>query len=153
LVDAGKIRSIGVSNFDVEDLQEAQSALRRERLACNQVLYHLGQRSVEAHELPYCRANGIAFVAYTPFGRGDWVDAPGAHDLEAIATRHGVTPHAVILAFLTRSEGTFTVPKSSTVAHARENAAAGDLELTADEIATIDRAYPVRARRGGLPTL
>jgi diketogulonate reductase-like aldo/keto reductase len=153
LVADGKIRSLGVSNFDVADLQEAQAALTRERIACNQVLYHLGERTVEAHELPFCREHGIALVAYTPFGRGDWRDAPGARDLDAIAKQHGVTAHAVILAFLTRTDGTFAIPKASTPAHARENAAAGDLRLSSAEIATIERAYPLRARRGGLPTL
>jgi diketogulonate reductase-like aldo/keto reductase len=153
LVADGKIRSLGVSNFDVADLQEAQAALARERIACNQVLYHLGERTVEAHELPYCREHGIALVAYTPFGRGDWRDAPGARDLDAIARRHGVTAHAVILAFLTRTDGTFAIPKASSPAHARENAAAGDVRLTPDDVATIERAFPLRARRGGLPTL
>ena len=153
LVTDGKIRSLGVSNFDVADLQEAQAALTRERIACNQVLYHLGERSVEAHELPFCREHGIALVAYTPFGRGDWTDAHGAADLRAIAQRHAVSAHAVILAFLTRTEGTFAIPKAATIAHARENAAAGELHLTSDEIATIETAYPLRARRGGLPTL
>jgi diketogulonate reductase-like aldo/keto reductase len=153
LVTEGKIRTLGVSNFDVGDLQEAQAALTRERIACNQVLYHLGERSLEAHELPYCREHGIALVAYTPFGRGDWTDAPGAHAIEQIARERGVTPHAVILAFLTRTDGTFAIPKAATVAHVRENAAAGDLHLSSDEIAAIDRGFPVRPRRGGLPTL
>jgi diketogulonate reductase-like aldo/keto reductase len=153
LVADGKIRSLGVSNFDVADLQEAQAALTRERIACNQVLYHLGERTVEAHELPFCREHGIALVAYTPFGRGDWRDAPGARDLDAIAKQHGVTAHAVILAFLTRTDGTFAIPKASTPAHARENAAAGDLRLSSAENATIERADPLRVRRGGLPTL
>jgi diketogulonate reductase-like aldo/keto reductase len=153
LVADGKIRSLGVSNFAVEDLRDAQASLERERIACNQVLYHLGERSIEAHEIPYCRDAGIAVVAYTPFGRGDWTDASGARDLAAIARAHDVTPHAVILAFLTRADGTFAIPKASTVAHVHDNAAAGALRLTADEIATIDRAFPVRRRRGGLPTL
>jgi len=153
LVADGKIRSLGVSNFDVADLQEAQAALTRERIACNQVLYHLGERTVEAHELPYCREHGIALVAYTPFGRGDWNEGAGARELAAIAQAHGVTSHAVILAFLTRTEGTFAIPKAATLAHARDNAAGGELRLNSDEIAAIERAYPLRARRGGLPTL
>jgi diketogulonate reductase-like aldo/keto reductase len=153
LAAEGKIRTLGVSNFDVADLQEAQAALTRERIACNQVLYHLGERTVEAHELPYCREHGIALVAYTPFGRGDWSDANGARDLAAIATAHGVTAHAVILAFLTRTDGTFAIPKAASVEHVRANAAGGELRLNSDEIATIERAFPLRARRGGLPTL
>jgi diketogulonate reductase-like aldo/keto reductase len=152
LVAAGTIRSLGVSNFDVADLQEAQAALTRERIACNQVLYHLGERTIEAHEVPFCEANGIATVAYTPFGRGDWHDAAGASELERIAQAHGVTAHAVILAFLTREPLSFAIPKSSNLAHVKENAA-GALRLSAAEITAIDRAFPARKRRGGLPTL
>jgi diketogulonate reductase-like aldo/keto reductase len=153
LVADGDIRQLGVSNFDVDDLREAQAALTRERIACNQVLYHLGERSIEAHEVPYCRDAGIAIVAYTPFGRGDWEDGAGAQVLERIARQHDATPHAVILAFLTRNEGTFAIPKAATIAHVGDNARGGEIRLSADEVAAIDAAFPVRRRRGGLPTL
>jgi diketogulonate reductase-like aldo/keto reductase len=153
LVADGAIRSLGVSNFGIDDLREAQSLLKREQIACNQVLYHLGERSIEEHEIPFCRAAGIATVAYTPFGKGDWRDSPGTKELQRIAVAHKTSAHAVILAFLTRDELTFAIPKASTVAHVAENAAGGRLRLTAEEIAAIDRAFPVRRRRGGLPTL
>ena len=153
LVTEGKIRSLGVSNFDVDDLREAQAALTRERIACNQVLYHLGERTIEEHELPWCRTNDVAIVAYTPFGRGDWRDAPGVHALDAVALKHGAAPRQVILAFLTRDPIVFAVPKAATLAHLEENAAAGDLRLDQDDVAAIARAFPVRKRRGGIPTL
>jgi diketogulonate reductase-like aldo/keto reductase len=153
LVADGAIRSLGVSNFDVADLREAQGALKREKIACNQVLYHLGERTIEEHEIPFSQKAGIATVAYTPFGRGDWNGSPGAKELERIAKAHGVTAHAVILAFLTREELTFAIPKASKPAHVGDNAAAGNFRLTPDEIAAIDRAFPARKRRGGLPSL
>ena len=153
LVGDGKIRALGVSNFEVDDLEEARAALEREEIACNQVLYHLGERTIEDHELPYCREHGIAITAYTPFGRGDWTDGRGAHVLEEVARKHAATPRQVILAFLTRDPNVFTIPKSSTVAHVEENAAAGDLRLDDEDVARIDKAFPVRNRRGGLPTL
>ena len=153
LVQDGKTRSLGVSNFDVQDLEEAQVALEREPIACNQVLYHLGERTIEDHELPYCRERGIAIVAYTPFGRGDWTDRPGAHVLDEIARKHGATPRQVILAFLTRDPVAFTIPKAATVPHVEENAGAGDLRLDDEDVAAIDRAFPVRRRRGGIPSL
>ena len=153
LVRDGKIRALGVSNFDVDDLEEAAAALEREPIACNQVLYHLGERTIEAHEIPYCREKNIAIVGYTPFGRGDWSDHRGAHTLERVAAKHGATPRQVILAFLTREPGTFTIPKAATIPHVEENAAAGDLRLDADDIAAIDEAFPARKRRGGIPTL
>lgn len=153
LLDDGKIRALGVSNFEPADLEEAQAALRRAKLACNQVLYNLGERTVEDHELPWGRAHDVALVGYTPFGRGDWTDRPGARVLADIAHEHGVTARAVILAFLTRDPLAFTIPKASTVAHVDENAAAGGVQLSDDEIARIDAAFPKRKRRGGLPTL
>jgi len=153
LVRDGKTRSLGVSNFSVNDLEEAQVALEHEPIACNQVLYNLGERSVEEHEFPYCRERGIAIVGYTPFGRGDWADRPGAHVLEELAHKHGATPRQVILAFLTRDPIAFTIPKAATVAHTEENAAAGDLRLDAADVAAIDQAFPAKRRRGGLPTL
>ena len=153
LVRDGKIRALGVSNFEVADLEEASTALETERIACNQVLYHLGERSVEAHEAMYCAEHGIAIVGYTPFGRGDWTDRPGARVVEEIARKHGAAPHAVILAFLTRQPINFVIPKSSMLGHVEENAAAGDLRLDSAEIAAIDKAFPAKRRRGGLPTL
>ena len=153
LVRDGKIRSLGVSNFDVGDLQEAAAALEREPLACNQVLYHLGERSVETHEIPYAREHQIAIVAYTPFGRGDWAEGPGRRTLAAVAKKHGATERQVVLAFLTREPNVFTIPKASTLAHVEENAGAGDLRLDAEDAAAIDAAFPVARRRGGIPTL
>jgi len=153
LIADGKTRALGVSNFDVDDLEEARAALEREPIACNQLLYHLGERSIETHELPYCREHGIAVTAYTPFGRGDWTDKPGAKVLDAIARKRGATPRQVILAFLTRDPIVFAIPKASTIAHAEENAGAGDLRLDDEESAAIDAAFPIRRRRGGLPTL
>ncbi|HEX3550868.1 MAG TPA: aldo/keto reductase [Candidatus Elarobacter sp.] len=153
LVRDGKLRSLGVSNFEVADLEEAMTALESVPIACNQVLYHLGERTVEAHELPFCREHDIAIVAYTPFGRGEWSDRAGAHVLERVAKKHGATPRQVILAFLTRDPSAFTIPKAATIAHVEENAGAGDLRLDDDDVAAIDEAFPVKRRRGGLPTL
>lgn len=153
LIDDGKIRSLGVSNFDVADLQEALEVLDRYPIACNQVLYHLGERTIEEHEIPFCREHDIAIVGYTPFGRGDWTDHRGADALAAVARKHGATARQVILAFLTREPEVFTIPKASSIAHVEENAAAGDLRLDEDDIAAIDAAFPVRRRRGGLPAL
>ena len=153
LVRDGKTRALGVSNFEVHDLEEAQVALEREPIACNQVLYHLGERTIEEHEVPYCREHDIAIVAYTPFGRGDWTDARGAHVLDEIARKHGATARQVILAFLTRDPVAFTIPKAATVAHVEENAAAGDLRVDDADVAVIDKAFPARRRRGGLPSL
>lgn len=154
LVHAGKTRFVGVSNFDLDEMLEARELLDDIPLACNQVLYHLRERGIEHRLVPAARAAGIAIVAYTPFGRGKFPDptSNGGAVLVRIAQKHGATPRQVILAFLTREANVFTIPKASTVAHVEENAAAGDLQLDASDIATIDAAFPL-GPAGALATL
>ncbi|MBC5805376.1 MAG: oxidoreductase [Candidatus Eremiobacter antarcticus] len=146
LMDEGKIAALGVSNFDVADLEAARAALQRHPLACNQVLYHVRERAAEALVLPYCQRHGIALVGYSPFGQGDFPSPRSGQGaaLSNIAQRHDATPRQVALAFLTREQGTFTVPKASDEQHLRENAAAGDLELTPSDIKEIEAAFPLR---------
>jgi diketogulonate reductase-like aldo/keto reductase len=150
LVADGKIRSLGVSNLDPWDLREASGALESERIACNQVLYNLGERTPERHELPWAREYGCAFVAYTPLARPR--RPAGEALLAEIASAHGVGKEAVALAFLTRDPLSFTIPKANRIAHVEANAAAGDLVLADDEIDAIASAYPDRERTGALPT-
>jgi diketogulonate reductase-like aldo/keto reductase len=148
LVESGKIRALGVSNLDPWDLREAAAALRVSRIACNQVLYNLRERTIEDHELPWARENDCAVVAYTPLGR---LAAPSPV-LEGIAKLHGVTAAAAALAFLVRDPLVFAVPKANRIEHVEANAAAGDLRLSDDEIAAIEAANPKRKRKGPLPT-
>jgi diketogulonate reductase-like aldo/keto reductase len=125
-----------------------------ERGARNQLLYNLGERSVEAHEEPALAADGAALVAYTPFGRGAAEKShSGVAVLERIARDRDVSASAVILAFLTRESNAFAIPKAASVEHVEDNARAGALELDPTDIDAIAAAYPMRARRGGLPTL
>jgi diketogulonate reductase-like aldo/keto reductase len=149
LVVAGKIRSLGVSNFDPWDLREASAALATAPIACNQVLYNLGERTPERHELPWAHGNDSAFVAYTPLARPK--TRRGELVLAEIAAAHAVTPEAVALAFLLRDPLAFVIPKASTLAHVEANAVAASLDLDAAEIAEIDAAYPSRERAGALP--
>lgn len=149
LVADGKARFVGVSNFDVPEMLEAASHLDGIPLACNQVLYHLRERTVERRVIPAARERGIAIVGYTPFGRGSF---PSSNVLDRIAGKHAATVRQVILAFLTRFENAFAIPKASQIAHVEENAGAGDVRLDEDDIAAIDAAFPAGdARR--LPTL
>jgi diketogulonate reductase-like aldo/keto reductase len=154
LCEDGKIRAWGVSNFDVPDLEEALALAGEGRIACNQVLYHLKERSIEHSVRPWCERHRVALVAYSPLGCGDFPTgrAPGAAVLADIARARGVTPHAVALAFLARNRSTFVIPKSARANHVAANAAAGDLALDADEAARIDAAFPAGKWRG-LPVL
>jgi diketogulonate reductase-like aldo/keto reductase len=153
LREEGKIRAWGVSNFDVSDLDEALAISGEGRIACNQVLYHLKDRTVEHGVLPWCERNRVALVAYSPFGSGDFPTgrARGASVLAEIAEARKVTPYAVALAFLIRNRSVFAIPKSSSARHVESNAT-GDLVLDAGEIARIDEAFPL-GRWRGLPSL
>src|SRR6478609_6484901 len=151
---AGKIRSWGVSNFDEEELALVLSLVGPGKLACNQVLYHLEERSIEHAVLPWCEAQGVALVAYTPFGRGSFASTPERkRALQAVADKHGRTLQNVALAFLTRRPTLFTIPKASTLEHVRDNARAGELALDAADIEALDRAFPIGPRRAGVPML
>ncbi|HVL48426.1 MAG TPA: aldo/keto reductase [Candidatus Thermoplasmatota archaeon] len=153
LIDDGKTRFVGVSNFDVEELERAQEVLPSGvKLVCNQVLYHLGDRAIENEVLPWCERHDMAVVGYSPFGsaRGRWPPGgrAGAETLEAVAAKHGKTPRQVALNFLTRRPSLFAIPKAENPEHVRENAGALGWTLDAEDVAAIDAAFPVR--RGGL---
>jgi diketogulonate reductase-like aldo/keto reductase len=144
----GKIRAYGVSNFDDEDLAEALGIVGPGKLACNQVLYHLAERSIEHRVIPWCAEHGVAVVGYSPFGsRGRF---PKSQALEGIARRLGATPRQVALAFLSRDA--FAIPKSSQVAHVEELAAADAVVLDEAALAAIDRAFG-RPTWKGLPSI
>ena len=153
LVKTGKARAIGVSNFDLDQLRQAQSCLRDVPLAANQVLHHLAERTIEARLVPYCAQNRIAVIGYTPFGRGRFPREQARRDgvLARIAERYGKTPRQVILAFLTRERNVFAIPKASRVQHVEENAAATGWQLEPEDAAQIDAVFPVHD--GPLATL
>ena len=147
LVEQGKVRFVGVSNFDVEELDEARSSLRRIPLVCNQVLYHLRERNIESRLLPFCKSHDIAIVAYTPFGRGRFPAGRSGAVLQQIAAEKRKTVRQVILNFLTRDPGVFSIPKAAQIAHVEENAGAAGWELSNDDVRRIDEAFPVVRRR------
>ncbi len=155
LVADGKIRSWGVSNFDVEQLEEALSIAGPGRMACNQVLYHLKERAIEHGVLPWCEANGVAVVGYSPLGSGDFPrpNSHGGRVLAEIARAHGASPYQVALRFLVRRPSLFTIPKASSEGHVRDNAAAAALKLSSEELARIDAAFPLGPEPEALPVI
>jgi diketogulonate reductase-like aldo/keto reductase len=152
---SGKIRSWGVSNFDVDDLDEILAVAGEGKIACNQVLYHLQERAIEHSIIPWCAKHQVAVVAYSPFGHNDFPNprSKGGELLGAIAKRHGATPRQVALGFLVRELPLFAIPKAATEEHAADNAAAGDLVLNEGEIASLDRAFPRGPKPRSLPML
>lgn len=152
---AGKILSWGVSNFDVRDLEATHRIAGDGKLACNQVLYHLEERAIEHGVLPWCERHGVAVVAYSPYGHGQFPRprSQGGQVLDDIATAHGATPRQVALAFLTRRPSLFTIPKASDLDHVAENAGAGAVTLSEAEVARLDEAFPLGASPRGLPMI
>jgi diketogulonate reductase-like aldo/keto reductase len=146
LVEAGKIRLWGVSNFDVDELERALAIAGRGRIACNQVLYHLGARYVEGVLHQRCAQAEVALVGYSPFGSGRFPGerSSGGRVLEEIARAHRATPRQVALAFLLRLPHTFAIPKAARFEHVGENAGGAALVLDEDEVERLARAFPLR---------
>ncbi|BAS26550.1 aldo/keto reductase [Limnochorda pilosa] len=155
LVDRGWVRFAGVSNLAVPEMEAAREALTRVPLACNQLLYHLEDRSIERRELPYCLMEGVGVMAYSPFGHGHFPEPGSAkHDLLAsIGARYGKTPRQVALNWLTRRPHVVAIPKAVSPAHLEENAGAAGWDLTAEDAAAIDRAFPLPEDDGTLHML
>jgi diketogulonate reductase-like aldo/keto reductase len=152
---AGKIASWGVSNFDVDDLNELSKLAGKGAIACNQVLYHLQERAIEHRVIPWCESHGVAVVAYSPFGHNDFpsMRSPGGKILQQIADAHLATPRQVALAFLIRQPTVFAIPKASSAAHAADNATASALTLSAAELADIGKVFPLGREPSSLPML
>jgi diketogulonate reductase-like aldo/keto reductase len=151
----GMIRAWGVSNFDVDDLEAAAAIAGADRIACNQVLYHLHERAIEHEVLPWCEARQVAVVGYSPFGSGQFPAAAsrGGRVLADVAAAHRATPRQVALRFLVRRPSLFAIPKAARIAHVEDNAGAAALVLSDAETARIDAAFPRGRRRRGVPTL
>ena len=135
----GKICHHGVSNFDLDDMQEWFALAGGDSVAANQILYNLSRRGPEWELIPCCRERRIAIMAYTPLGQGRMLQHKA---LAEIAARLGATPAQVALAWLLRQDGTMVIPKATRPEHVRENRGALDLRLTADDVAALDRAFP-----------
>ena len=155
LRDRGKILSWGVSNFDVPDLEEVWKLEGGHNLVCNQVLYNLQQRAAEHAVIPWCIKHGLAFVIYSPFGHGKFPGpkTPGGRVLQEIAKAHNATARQVALRFLLRWPFSFAIPKAVDPEHGTENAGAGALQLTDEDIDRIDKAFPRGPRPRELPVL
>ncbi len=144
LTSAGKIRHWGVSNFDAEDMAELVAVPGGERCATDQVLYNLAQRGPEWDLLPWCRDRGLPVMAYSPIEQAR-LPRPGA--LAAVADRHDADPYAVALAWVLRRPDVIAIPKAVQPAHLERNRRALELELTAQDVGELDRAFPPPAGR------
>lgn len=142
---AGTIRAWGVSNFDVDDMEELLAVPGGKNCATNQVLYHLGARGIEYDLLGWCADRGMPVMAYSPLGNdGRLLRHPA---LARLAEAHGATPAQIALAFVLSRPGVIAIPKASTPAHVAANRAAADIVLSADDLAALDHAFPPPRRK------
>jgi diketogulonate reductase-like aldo/keto reductase len=141
----GKIGAWGVSNFDVDDMEELMGVPDGDRCVVNQVLYNVAHRGIEWDLLPWCRKHRIAVMAYCPLDEGGRL--LGSKAIKAVAARRGATPAQIALAWLLAQEGVAAIPKAATEAHVRANRAAADLVLTKADLAEIDAAFPPPSRK------
>ncbi|TMJ32739.1 MAG: aldo/keto reductase [Alphaproteobacteria bacterium] len=149
LVRAGNIRHWGVSNFDVEDMQELLRLPGGKAVTADQVMYNLNRRGIEHDLLPWCRRRRIPVMAYSPLDEGRLVRSL---DLKRIAQQLGATPSQVALAWLLRQNNVIAIPKSASEAHVRENFAALDLRLGKQDLAALDHAFARPKRKLPLAT-
>jgi len=139
LVGQGKIGAWGVSNLDSDDMHELLALDHGTNAQVNQVLYNLSRRGIEFDLQPYCAQQGVTIMAYSPIEQGRILKDAA---LSAVATRHGVTPAQVALAWTLRRPGVITIPKASTVRHVQDNRACLELALDATDLAELDKAFP-----------
>jgi diketogulonate reductase-like aldo/keto reductase len=148
---AGKIRYWGVSNFDTAEMERVAKLPAGAACATNQVLYHPDTRGIEFDLLPWCAAHHMPIMAYSPVGQGGRLLRSKA--LAAVAQRHDATPAQIAIAWGMRHGTVISIPKATDPAHVRENAKAGEITLTAADLAEIDAAHPPPKRKQGLEIL
>ncbi|ESY12821.1 MULTISPECIES: aldo/keto reductase [unclassified Mesorhizobium] len=147
LKKAGKIRHWGVSNFDTDEMEELTGLSSGDHVQTNQVLYNLSRRGPEFDLAPWSRQRGIPLMAYSPVEQGALARNSR---LETIAARHNATAAQIALAWVMAQPGVIAIPKASSQEHVRQNVAALDIELTAEDLAELDRAFPPPTRKRGL---
>jgi diketogulonate reductase-like aldo/keto reductase len=144
----GRILRWGVSNFDVDDMEELLALPGGDACAANQVLYNPEARGIEFDLIPWCQDRGIPVMAYSPLGQGGRLLKSAA--LKRVAERHGVPPASIAIAFSLRLPGVISIPKSATLEHVRANAAAGSLPLSQQDLAELDAAFAPPRRKQAL---
>ena len=135
----GKIRSWGVSNFDVSDMADLQALATGSQCATNQVLYHLGERGIEWELLPKCEQDGIPIMAYSPLGQGFLLRD---RTLQRIADKYGVSTATIAVAWVMRRPNVIAIPKTSRIERVKQIASAANHELDEEDLAALNAAFP-----------
>jgi diketogulonate reductase-like aldo/keto reductase len=148
LVDQGKVRFIGVSNFMLRDLQNAQKAMRKHRIVANQVRYNLADRTIEGSLLQYCQQQQITIVAHSPLATnlGSIREMDPENVLGTLAEAQSKTVAQIVLNWCLSKPGIVTIPRSNSAEHVSENCLAGDFKLSAGELNRLNTRVSFRRR-------
>lgn len=139
LQQAGKIRHFGVSNLDLDDMEELWDVPGGDAVAVNQLLYNLSRRGIEFELLPWLRARNVPVMAYSPIEQARLLRNPG---LRQFAAQYGMTPAQAALAWLLASDDIIAIPKTGQRDRLRENVGALDISLTPEQLAALDKLFP-----------
>ncbi|MBU5672222.1 aldo/keto reductase [Paenibacillus brevis] len=151
LVSKGLVKYVGVSNFSVPLMQEAQHHLGDIPLVCNQLPYHLNDRSIESQIIPFAKENGITIMGYSPFGFAPHVfggkgfpeaGTPERSTLDTIGAKYGKTAYQVAINWVLRQQGLVTIPKAASKEHIVDNLNALGWELDQEDINQIENHFP-----------
>lgn len=142
LVDDGKIRYIGVSNFSVDQLKKAQDSMKKYDIVSNQVEYSILARAYETELLPYCQKNNIAIIAYSPLGHGRFFTQKNRAmpELEQIAKKYSKSPAQIALNWLISRTGVVAIPKAGSIEHVKQNVDAANFQISQEDLSSIDSA-------------
>ena len=140
--EKGKILSIGVSNFSLQQMKDANAALKKSQLASNQIEYSLVNREIEADLLPYCESSKISVICYYPLGHGRVAGAGARGKMEAICKSYSKTSAQIGLNWLVTGRNVFAIPRASRADHVRENVGASGWELKPEDKAQLEAAFP-----------
>jgi diketogulonate reductase-like aldo/keto reductase len=148
LIDRGKVRFAGVSNFSVPQLQAAQQALGKYPIVSNQVRYNLIDRTIEQELLPYCRANSVTVIAYCPLARGlDRIrDCDPAGVLDELARLTGKSPAQIVINWCVSQKGVVAIPKGNSMEHILENCGASGWRLSEEQVSLLESRIQFRRR-------
>ncbi len=143
LVNDGLTRYIGVSNFSVEQMKEAQQSLSHEKIVSNQVEFSLLDRSVEARILPYCQKEGLTLIAYSPLGQGKIPRGRGASFkvLDETAVKLGKNRNQVALNWVLQHDSVVAIPKAANTDHIKENADVAEWKLGSEDCQRLAKAF------------
>lgn len=150
LVQDGKIRRWGVSNFDVDDMEELLDLNGGSKVTTNQVLYNLMRRGIEYDLIPWCREREVPIMAYSPIEQGRLLKEAA---LKKVASRHDATPSQVALAWVLRHDEVIAIPKAGKPKHVQENHDALELRLSKQDLSELDDAFPPPTKKVPLETI